>query len=140
MGHSPAQQFAIAEEVSDLLFELREHILEGGRRLIRVECLIFSRCVDHDDYCRLCLTPATLLGAFRSSLFLGCGFGAIATGRDGRSARLQFDVSGNGCGRSVQTARVFRLRRNRHVSDGRISRVALDVIGGFVRRIGPEFP
>src|SRR5882672_12897840 len=110
MGHSPAQQFAITEEISDLFFEMREHFLEGGRRLVRVVCLIFSRYVAHHDYWRLCLTSATS-PAFHSAFFVGCGFGAIADGGNGRPARLQFVCAGGWRrrGGSVQTASVLGL-------------------------------
>src|SRR5262249_27680908 len=99
MGHGPAQQVAVTEEVSDLFFEMREHLLEGARRAVRVEDLIFSRCVDHDNYWRLCLASTTF-PAFNSALFFGCSFCAvcaIAAGGDSGPARLQFDVAGNGC-------------------------------------------
>src|SRR5262245_19397409 len=140
MGHGPAQQVAITEEIADLFFEMQEHILEGGRRLVLVEDLIFSRYIAHDDYWRLCLASAPS-PAFHIALFFGCNFCAIATGGDGRPTGLQFDVTGDGSrDGSVQAARVFRLCWNRHVSDGRVANVVLDVIGGLVRRIGPEFP
>ena len=141
MGHGPAQQPAIAEEISYLFLEMRKHLLEGGRRLVRIKDLVFSRCVAHDDYWRLCLASAPLLAGFHTGLFFGRSFYAIAAGDAGRPARLQFDGAGN-CrrDRTVQAARVIRLRRDRHVGDGRVVCVVLDVIGGLVRRVGPEFP
>src|SRR5262245_57582314 len=119
---------------------MREHLLEGWRRLVLGEDLIFSRCVAHDDYWRLCLASAPP-PAFHIALFFACNFWAITAGGDGRPARLQFDVAGNGCRYgSVQDARVFRLRRNRHVSDSRVVHVVPYVIDGLVRGAGPEFP
>src|SRR5262245_52280806 len=119
---------------------MRKHLLEGGRRLVLGEYLIFSRYVAHDDYWRLYLTSAPLPSAtaFHSGLFIGW---AIAAGDAGRRARLQLDGAGSGRRDGpVQTARVFRLRRDRHVGDSRVVHVVLDVFGGLVRRVGTEFP